>query len=216
MTTGGCGASASLARSCRDAACCVSARQYVDFAVSRRRTAAVPRYTRAMRRVLPLLLIAALSLPLVAGKKKGLTMRYNAGQKAELASVPLIVAKQRCENWAWAAVLEAMLRMQGAGAPLDQQYWIMRLHGGEICLPSAGNWQDMERFLARNYFVLDDGRKLRLEPQFRPGAPTSPDELVMAMRRGDPPMIVWRGHAYLLAGVSYDEQIAPNGARLIE
>jgi len=169
-----------------------------------------------MRRVLIVLALVCLVAPLSADRKKGMAMLSRPGQKAELAAPPAVVAKQRCGNWAWAAVFEAMLRMQGAGAPLDQTYWITRFNGGEPCLPSVGKWEDLERTLVHTYYVLDDGRKLRLEPRFQPGIPSSADALVIAMRQNQPLMLVWRGHAYLVAGVTYDEQIAPTGAHLIE
>ena len=167
-----------------------------------------------MRRAwLALFIVLLAALPVSAGKKK-IGHMLKPGQTADLASLPTVVAKQNCDNWAWAATLEAMLRMQGA--VLDQTMWITRLNGGEVCLPSAGNWEDLQRTLERTYYVLDDGRKLRLEPRFVPGAPTVPDDLILAVRRGEPRMLVWRGHAYLLAGVVYDESIGSNGSREFE
>src|SRR3954470_4954144 len=168
------------------------------------------------RTAIALAALAFFALPLAAGKKKSPFSMTRPGMKAELATLPSIVAKQKCGNWAWAAGFEAMLRTQGAGAPLDQSYWITRLNGGEVCLDAVGRWEDLLRTLERADYVLDDGRKLRLEPRFIAGAPTVPDDLIMAMRRNQPIMLMWRGRGYLLAGVTYDEQIATTGSRMFE
>ena len=51
----------------------------------------------------------------------------------------MVIAKQNCENWALAAGLETLLQEQNVA--LDQNFWVMRLNGGELCvdnLPTIG------------------------------------------------------------------------------
>jgi hypothetical protein len=160
-------------------------------------------------------LLVFLSIPLDAAKKKPVVnwVRRPA-QSVRLAQMPLVVAKQKCENWAWAASLEAMLRLQDA--PIPQEYWIQRLNHGEVCLPRAESFENLARFLESDSYVLDNGHKLRLQVQYHDGAPTSPDDLIASVQRNQPIMLFWNGHPYLIAGVLYDELIAPNGGRRFE
>ena len=162
------------------------------------------------------IVLCVLAVPLLAApadKNKKMAYAVLPDQKIELKTPPAVVAKQKCDNWAWAAVFEAMLRLQDAG--IDQADWINRFDGGELCLPAVLNdWDELTRRLERDYYVLGDGRKLRLETRFTPGAPLVPDDLIVSLRNNHPPMVVWRGHAYLLAGLLYDEQIARNGSRI--
>jgi hypothetical protein len=166
------------------------------------------------RLIMLIALVLLASLPLAAGKKKvALYLRTN--QKAELVTVPTIVARQRCPNWLWAAALEHLLRMQNAAIP--QQYWVQHLNGGELCLDRAGNFTDLAAALSRqDMYVLDDGRKFRLEAQFAPGPPQPLDALIFAVRANQPRMLLWRGRAYLVSAVLYDEHIAMTGSRLFE
>lgn len=173
-------------------------------------------YTLAMRRLRAVAVVVLICLPLLGDKKKAIPMQMRPKQHAELPALPAVVAKQKCGNWSWAAAFETMLRMQGVGAPLDQAYFITRLNGGEACMDSPGDWENVIRALTRDYYVLYNGRKLRLEPRFVAGPPTAPDDLIMGLRRNLPPMLILRGRAYLLTGVSYDEFIAPNGARMFQ
>src|SRR5262249_15015193 len=52
------------------------------------------------------------------------------GQTAEIADLLSVPAKQKCENWAWAAALETALKAQHAEIP--QNYWVMKADGGEL------------------------------------------------------------------------------------
>ena len=161
------------------------------------------------------LLVISLGLPLAAGKKKtGINWLRRPSQSVRLAQMPVVVAKQKCENWAWAAALETMLLLQDAGIP--QEYWIQRINHGEVCLPRAESFENLARFLESDFYVLDNGRKLRLQVQYRDGAPTSPDDLIASVQHNQPIMLFWSGHPYLIAGVLYDEFIAPNGGRRFE
>jgi len=163
-------------------------------------------------RVLILLLLSSFA---VAADKKKVALYLRANQKAELVTLPDGVARQRCANWIWAAALEQLLRAQKAGIP--QQYWVQHLNGGELCLDRAGNFADLAAAISRqDMYVLDDGRKFHLAAQFAPGAPQPLDSLIFAVRSNQPRMMIWRGRAYVVAGVTYDEHIAMTGSRLFE
>ena len=130
----------------------------------------------------------------------------------DLKMTPIVVARQKCANWAWAAALETALRAQGV--PLDQTFWVARLNNGEPCLDSPGAPGDLIRYLERDPHVLDDGRKVRLHVTFVPGPPTSMDMLIRSVQQNRPVIIYWRGRARVLEGVTYDENVSPTGDHL--
>ncbi len=167
-----------------------------------------------MQRSLLIAVMVLYALAAPADKKKPGVLYSRPDQKIELATLPQVVARQPCANWAWAAGVEAMLRTQDV--VLTQTYWVQRLNGGEICRESAGNFGDLAHALESDYYVLEDGRKLRLAAEFLPGPPLAMDGLIVALRANQPRMLVWRGHPYLIAGAVYDEQILANNARLFE
>lgn len=158
------------------------------------------------------LLALALAAPAAAKDNKGMPTLYKlADQVAEIAGLTVPQAKQQCANWAWAAVVEAVLTHQQVALP--QELWVMRAHGGEVCVEAAPDFERITRAVSGE-FVLDDGRKLRLTSRYRPGAPTNIGELASTLKLGRPPVVFWRGHAYLLQGAAYDEYIYPNAQRL--
>src|SRR5882757_8094153 len=119
------------------------------------------------------LLVLALAVCLSADdKKKRAIVFVKAGQTADLAAPKLVTALQKCENWAVAAGLEAMLRSQDVA--LDQAFWVMRWNRGEICLPETPSMEALAEVVNRE-FVLNDGRHVQLELQFLPGPPTNLD-----------------------------------------
>jgi hypothetical protein len=132
----------------------------------------------------------------------------------DLKIVPVVVAKQKCGNWAWAAALETVLRSQGV--PLDQTFWVLRLNHGEPCLDSPGAPEDLIRYLERDAHVLDDGRKVRLHVIYVPGPPTGMDGLIRSIQNNQPVIVYWRGRARVLSGMTYDENVAPTGDHLFE
>lgn len=159
-------------------------------------------------------LLAAVSLHAGDKAKKQQLQNYklNPDQIAELAPGKLVTAKQNCENWALAAGLEMMLKKQGVS--LDQSFWIMRLNYGELCagLPSI---DDVAK-VVNNEFVLDDGRHVQLELKFTPGAPGHVDSIIAGLQQQQVSILIWRGHPYYLAGVTYDEYIGLDGGRLFQ
>lgn len=135
-------------------------------------------------------------------------------QTVDLASdTKLITAKQSCENWGLAAGIETMLRQQNV--PLSQNFWVMRLSGGELCLPDLPGMEAVAH-VVNNEFVLDDGRHVRLEARFVAGPPVNIDAVIMGLKQQQVSLLIWRGHPYYLTGITYDEHIAGNGSRLFE
>lgn len=164
------------------------------------------------RTLVALLLVLGVSLPSPAAKKKPrIPMLLNAGLTAELPTPPALSVAQKCENWAWAAGVEAILRSEGLA--LDQHYWVQKSDGGEICLESLAPLEQISRLITGEY-VLDDGSKARLEARYTQGAPANLDSIILGLRSGHPALLVWRGHAYVLYGVVYDEYVSPAGHRL--
>ncbi|MGH8700973.1 MAG: hypothetical protein ACREVR_07320 [Burkholderiales bacterium] len=144
-----------------------------------------------------------------AADKKKPAFYLRAGQKAEIAGFTAVTAEQKCPNWAWAAGVETLLRAQDVA--IRQQHWVYKANAGDVCVP-LGNWESLARLIPGEY-QLDDGRKVRLEARYTEGASIPPDDLIAALRRGQPVMIAWRGNVYLLHGVLFDEYISLTGVR---
>ena len=106
-----------------------------------------------------------------------------------------------------------MLRAQDVR--LDQHYWVQKSDGGEICLESLASLDQIARVITGDY-VLEDGRKVRLEARAVLGAPTNLDSIILGLRRGQPALLAWKGHAYVLYGVVYDELVSPTGHRFFD
>jgi hypothetical protein len=161
-----------------------------------------------------LLLILAVSAPSPAAKKKQrIPLLLNAGVTAELPSPAVATAAQKCENWAWAAGVETILRTQDV--PLDQHYWVQKADAGEICLESLASLEKLSKVVTGEY-VLDDASKVRLEARYTLGAPANVDSIILSLRGGQPALLVWKGHAYVLYGVVYDEYVSPTGHRFFD
>ena len=161
-----------------------------------------------------LLLILAVSAPSPAAKKKQrIPLLLNAGVTAELDSPPAASVAQKCENWAWAAGVETILRTQNVA--LDQHYWVQKSDGGEICLESLAPLEQLSKVVTGEY-VLDDGSKMRLEARYTVGAPANLDSIILSLRSRRPVLLVWKGHAYVLYGVVYDEYVSPTGHRIFD
>lgn len=163
--------------------------------------------------VVLLLILVASAPPLAAKKKKGIPLLLNVGVTAELPSPPAVGVAQTCENWAWAAGVETILRSEGVA--LDQHYWVQKSDAGEICLESLAPLEQIARVINGEY-VLDDGRKVRLEARYTVGAPANLDSIILGLRAGRPALLVWRGHAHVLYGVLYDEYASPTGHRFFD
>ena len=162
--------------------------------------------------LLPLLLTLSLQ---AADKKQQQSYYLKPDQSADLASgSKLITARQSCENWAMAAGLETMLRQQNV--PLDQNFWVMRLNGGELCVNDLPTIEALTQSMSNKEFVLDDGRHVRLEIHFTPGPPVSIDPVIAGLKLQQVTLLLWRGHPYYLTGITYDERIGRDGTRFFE
>lgn len=157
-------------------------------------------------------LLMLASLALYAGQKQKQQFYIKPDQTADLRHPKLVTAKQNCANWGLAAGLETMLAQQKVA--LDQNFWVMRLNYGEVCdeLPSI---EHLTKVVDQE-FVLDDGRHVRLELHFTPGAPVNIDDLLAALQRDRPQVLLWRGHPYFLVGATYDERIGRDGTRFFD
>lgn len=158
-------------------------------------------------------LLLLLALPLYAGDKRKLVTVLKPDQTADLAETKLITAQQPCENWALAAGLQTMLEKQDV--KLDQRFWIMRWNYGELCLQKLPSIEQLTGDVNKE-FVLDDGRHVRLELQFEPGAPTNIDRLLIRLKSEQPSLLLWRGHPYYLVGATYDEQVRRDNSRIFQ
>ncbi len=172
-----------------------------------------------MRRFLQLTgLLVFLAASLFGGdkvaKKQQQAFYLKPDQTADLpAEVKLATAKQSCENWALAAGLETLLRRQNA--VLDQNFWVMRMNGGELCVNDLPKTEALS-LVVNKEFVLDDGRHVRLELRFVPGPPINIDSVIAGLKLQQISLVVWHGHPYYLTGVTYDERIGRDGTRLFE
>ena len=156
-------------------------------------------------------LALAVFLANAAGKKKPQqAFQTIPDQVADVATGAMVTAKQHCENWALAAGLETMLRKQGVA--LDQNFWIMRLNGGELCINTLPS-MDVLADVVNREFVLNDGRHVQLEIRFMPGAPTNIDSVIAGLKQQKVSLLIFHGHPYYLTGATYDEQIGREGLR---
>lgn len=147
-----------------------------------------------------------------AGDKKKQILYTRPNQSVDLEAPKLATARQECENWALAAGLEALLKRQDVA--LDQSYWVIRVYGGELCVPDSPPAIEAFAKMMNNEFVLDDGRHVRLELRFSSGAPTNTDALIYGLKQQQLSLLLLRGHPYYLTGATFDEQIGRDGSRM--
>src|SRR5690348_9995105 len=130
----------------------------------------------AMRWRASLGLLAAVAImaasPAWSAKKRGAPLQLVPDQHAEIADLLVPPAAQDCFNWSWAAGIEAMLRAQKVES-LPQSYFIRKLYPGDLCVDEAVDFERLGRAVDGEY-VVDAGRKVRLESRFTPGPPTIP------------------------------------------
>ena len=158
-------------------------------------------------------LLLTLSLH-AADKKQQQSYYLKPDQSADLArDTKLTTAKQNCENWALAAGLETMLKQQNVA--LDQNFWVMRLNGGELCVDTLPAITALTNVVNKE-FVLDDGRHVRLEIHFEPGPPVNVEPVIAGLKLQQVTLLLWRGHPYCLTGITYDERIGRDGTRFFE
>jgi hypothetical protein len=165
-----------------------------------------------LRRVLILALL--LVTPMAADKKtKGAPLAKLPEQKVDVPNLMLPAAGQPCTNYAWAAVVEAMLKMQSVS--IDQHFWVQKANGGELCIDPLPNLERLVRTLTGSY-ILMDGTRVKLQAQLIVGAPTIPDDAIAPLKHGVPLLVFWKSRAYIMQGAVYDEYIYPNGQRMYQ
>jgi hypothetical protein len=160
-----------------------------------------------------LLLLTAISVSALDKKKPQQAYLYRPDQTAGLKTEDLATTAHQCESWAMATGLEAMLRQQKVN--LDRHFWLMRLYGGELCVQELPSAESLAREI-NDEFVLDDGRHVRLQLDFTPGAPSDVDSIIAGLENQRIALLILRGHLYYLAGATYDEHIGRDGSRLYE
>ncbi len=144
-------------------------------------------------------------------KKKGGVFLYKMpDQVAVVRNVPNVLARQRCENFSWAAGVETSLRAQNV--ELDQGFWTDKIYGGAICLPSPGEMENLARSIEGEY-VLPGGGKFRLAVHYISSMPTRTDPMLVPLALGRPYVLWWKGHAYVAVAAKWDDFVYPNGQR---
>jgi len=148
---------------------------------------------------------AAFALLLAFSISAAGTMQQRWNQTVDLAPVVISAARENCENWALAAGLETLLQWQDVH--LEQREWVRRLNGGDICVHHLPSMDELARVVNKD-FALEDGRRVRLELHFVPGAPLDAGALIASLARQELSLFLWRGHPYFMSGVTYDETIS--------
>jgi len=166
------------------------------------------------RRALGLALILALSLlPASAGKKQKFSLTALPDKNLAVADVPDPVAEQDCPNFAFAAEMESILRMQGV-TTLDQRFWVEKLNGDLTCRPIP-NYENLQRIVAGDYTVSAN-RHVRLTVRYTSALPTTTDELVAPLAQQRPYILLWHGNPHLVTGITWHEAYFQNGQRMVE
>jgi len=163
--------------------------------------------------LVPFLVLMVL-LPAVAQKasKNGYGNFYRKpNQKVEIAgaSAALSIAHRKCENYAWAAIVEVMMRAQQVNIPQDE--WATRTSSGMKCFATLSDYPERAAAITNDY-ALDGGRKVHIEAEYTTGALAQPSTLVNSVRLGRPLMVILNGRPYMLYSVLYDELIHTTGA----
>jgi hypothetical protein len=163
--------------------------------------------------LLPLFVFLVL-LPAAAQKKNknGYGNFYrNPNQKVEIAgaSAALAMAHRKCENYAWAAIVEAMMRAQEV--KISQDDWASRTSSGMKCFSTLNDYPERALAITDDY-VLDSGRKVHISADYTTGPLAQPATMVNSVRIGRPLMVILSGRPYMLYAVIYDELIHTTGA----
>ncbi len=157
-------------------------------------------------------LVILFALPAAGQKTKGAPLVHLPPQTVAVSDLTLARPAQKCTNYAWAVAVEAMLRAQQVA--LDQHFWVDKANGGELCIEPVPSLEALARIINGTY-ILNDGRKVRLETRVRSGAPL-PDDAISPLRRNHPLLLFWKGRAYVLRAATYDEYIYPNAQRMFQ
>jgi len=154
------------------------------------------------------------TVPLWGGKKPRPTLVREDPKTVEIAGLTVPKPKQACPNWAWASAVELILEKQDV-VDYKQTYWIMKSAGGELCIESAVDLDQLKRWIDGDY-KLPDGSDVHFETTVTPGAPQDVGYLIRLLQEGHPAMVLWQGRPLVLQAVEYDEYIYPNAQRMFE
>lgn len=146
-------------------------------------------------------------------KQQGAEKPQRGNHSVDVTGLKPVFTKQRCENWTWAANTEAALAQQSVVLP--QAEIVTRTEGGELCKDDGPDFDTMARNVQGDY-PLPEGGSAHVDVLNVTGAPTAVDDLIVAIRQNRPLLMFWRGHGYLLTGLSYDESIAADNGRMFE
>jgi hypothetical protein len=142
------------------------------------------------------------------------SIQTTPGVTIEIPDATVHAAQQPCQNWTWAAAVETIIAPYSV--PLTQDDMVTRAEGGSLCKDQSPNFEHMSKALSGNLY-LEDGHKITLEARNVTGAPTVIDDILLSMKQNHPLILFWKGHAYLLKGVVYNELIlSTNGAKVFE
>lgn len=124
-------------------------------------------------------------------------------RREDLRHVAFVPAKQECENWGLAAVLQSVLEMQHLDLP--QTTWITKLNGTDTCGPLPGPPAEVAKTISGDY-RLDSGRMFHVEAVAEDTF-VDPGRLVRAIQENRPFVLIWQHHAYMVIGLRYVEGI---------
>src|SRR5437879_11860598 len=135
---------------------------------------------KSWRHFLFLFLILLALLPAAAQKKNknGYGNFYrNPNQKAEIAgaATALGTAHRKCENYAWAAIVETMMRAQEV--KLLQDDLASNTSSGMKCFSTLSDYPERAAAITNDY-VLDGGRKVHINAEYTVGSLAQPATLV--------------------------------------
>lgn len=147
----------------------------------------------------------------LAKKKKYPALANKGMQRQEIAGADaqVVASKAPCINYAWVAVLDAMLQAQSA-QPMPQSEWAVKISGGDKCFTRVADYSSFMRTVEGDYY-LPDRRKIKITLPWTPGPPTETDPIIFSLRSKRPLMLLWKQRPYLIYGVSYGELVAPSG-----
>ena len=124
-----------------------------------------------------------------------------------LRYIAFVPAKQHCENWAVASVVQSALEMEGV--PLPQSELVLKLSGNDTC---GGNLKSPAELVKRieGDYELADRRTVHVQAR---GDDTyvDPGRLIASIRDNRPFLWIWNNHVYMAVGIIYVDAIHSSG-----
>jgi hypothetical protein len=159
---------------------------------------------------------AAASAPLAKAEIACTPWNAQGFRRCEVGvNVRVGTARQRCQNWCWAACVEAVFALNGYR--VAQEHIVDKLYGGPVCAPSSGAgiaaaingvWRSPggDSFTAVAEVLWD--------LQYAFGRPDRVEQAANELAQGYPLIVGALGHATVMTGMSYT--LAANGAYRID